>query len=247
MTLSIICPTNDKSKCERWLLPSLARQDFRDFEVVLVDTNESRVGSAAEALNVGAAKAKGDYLVFVHHDVELLDSRELRRLVESLKGRDFLVAGAAGTCSVSGKPWRKHTITNLVHGEQREHPGNSTRISDATPCETLDECLFVVPRSVWMARPFPVFYPSWHLYAVEYALWANVRRKGSVLAVPLNLWHHSSGGSFNKSYYGALRVLSRMYRKDYSVLHTPIAAWPTQAVLLEARILLDWLLRKARG
>lgn len=244
MRFSLICPTNDRWKCEHWLLPSLAMQRFRDFEIVFVEATLGSFRSAAAALNAGAAKARGDYLVFLHNDVELIDENVLGSLSDELSGMDFIVAGAAGCRAVRGKPWRKKTFTNLVHGEHKEHPGRSTPLAAAMPCETLDECFFVVPRTVWAKRGILEFFSSWHLYAVEYSLWANVQRQGSVVAVPVNIWHHSSGGSFDHSYYDTLRVLAKMYRKWYPVLHTPMGAWPTNLLFLNLRIFAEIIRRK---
>ncbi|MGP3703492.1 MAG: glycosyltransferase family 2 protein [Candidatus Bathyarchaeota archaeon] len=93
----------------RWLkrsLPSLFRQNFKDFEVIVVD-NASRDGSAefieknypqvklvkldknygfAKANNIGLKHANGRYLVFLNNDTEVLEGW-LENLVRGIKER----------------------------------------------------------------------------------------------------------------------------------------------------------------
>jgi hypothetical protein len=52
------------------LLKSLSEQNT-DFELITIHNTENRFKSAAAALNWGGNQAAGDYLMFVHQDVDL--------------------------------------------------------------------------------------------------------------------------------------------------------------------------------
>ena len=62
------------------LLKSLQNQDA-DYELILVDNTNNRFKSAAEALNDGAKKSSGDFLMFVHQDVEIYDKYFLKKFI----------------------------------------------------------------------------------------------------------------------------------------------------------------------
>src|SRR6516164_1171797 len=90
--LSLVSVYNNAAKLEARLQASLARQN-RAHQLICVDNRSGRFGGAAAALNHGAAQAKGDWIVFLHQDVELL-------------GNDWLEWDAsiptAGTASSAG-------------------------------------------------------------------------------------------------------------------------------------------------
>lgn len=65
---SIICVYNNPDMLEGCLQKSLNGQDAQ-YELISIDNTQGRFTSAAEALNCGADKAKGEYLMFVHQDV----------------------------------------------------------------------------------------------------------------------------------------------------------------------------------
>ena len=68
--ISIICVFNDKKVLNECLLESLKNQTA-NYELILIDNTNRKFKSASEALNYGAKKAKGNYLMFVHQDMFL--------------------------------------------------------------------------------------------------------------------------------------------------------------------------------
>lgn len=223
---SFICPSNRPDMVDSCIRASLQKQTNNSYELIVVDTLLQRFDSASQALNFGAEKAKGEYLVFLHHDI-IFDAVDfLNSLALMVKSRSFCIAGVAGIIKGSS-PNRCSALTNIVHGEEKETPLCAVSISEITPCDTLDECFFVIPKKVWQTRPLSVFYPSWHLYAVEYSLWANHEDPGSCVALPLTLWHKSKGVSFDESYYRAVSVLRKLYKPHYDVIYSSCGIWPT--------------------
>ena len=94
--ISVICVYNDDWILQNYLLKSLSEQKA-GFELITIDNGENRFASAAEALNYGGRKATGDYLLFVHQDVDLcsdswLDSTE--NVLDTIP--NLGVAGVAG-------------------------------------------------------------------------------------------------------------------------------------------------------
>ncbi len=97
--LSIIIPTTDEAPYIRRLLKSIKRQDFRDYEVIISDSQSTdgtreiareygcividgeRKGPGY-ARNLAASYAKGDYLFFMDADVELPSSDFLSKIME---------------------------------------------------------------------------------------------------------------------------------------------------------------------
>ena len=76
--LSLVSVFNDDAKVQARLVAGLKRQDT-PHQLVLVDNRDGRFRSAAAALNWGARQAVGDWVVFLHQDVELLAEDWLRR------------------------------------------------------------------------------------------------------------------------------------------------------------------------
>jgi cellulose synthase/poly-beta-1,6-N-acetylglucosamine synthase-like glycosyltransferase len=88
--VSVVVPswTGEVSRLQR----SLAEQTFRDVEIEVV----RGVSPAARARNVGAARARGDLLLFVDDDAYLGDPRVIERLVDVLdRDPDVAVVGTS--------------------------------------------------------------------------------------------------------------------------------------------------------
>ena len=169
--------------------------------------------------------------------MRLLDDAQqaAKKLLAAIVDRNFLIAGVALARQSEGNKWRKDLFTNIRHGAERVHPWRSRRMDSCLSGESLDECFFIIPRDVFSRRNFPEFSNTWHLYAVEYSLWANTQTKGSVLGLPLELWHLSAGASMDWTYFVALRRLIKMYRGEIGMIYTPMGVWPTNPWLLFLR------------
>lgn len=109
--VSIVIPTKNSSKWLDSLFPAFAKQDFKDFEVILVDSGSkddtekkaqefgARFYSVPQfghglTRNNGASMANGSVIVFNNHDAIPLRKDWLRKLVEPLS-REEVVASFA--------------------------------------------------------------------------------------------------------------------------------------------------------
>ena len=239
MKLSFICPSNNPQMFNDNVVKSLDIQKNRDFELILVDTQKEHYTSAAAALNAGAARASGEYLVFLHHDIVFESADFIDELLDMIGRCKFLIGGVAGTI-MGDKPHSSKLLSNIDHGVENRRRAASKVFLDAPPfthpmpLETVDECLFVIPAEVFKKRNFPEFIPTWHLYAVEYCLWAYEQdMENPVMLLPVSLWHLSAGNSLNRNYYKALRRLRKIYNKD---MITSVGAWPGTPFAFEHKI-----------
>ena len=94
--ISVICVYNDELVFRNCLSRSLSAQKH-EFELIPIDNTKNRFESAAEALNWGAKQATGDYLIFVHQDVDLCSdswANGIEPLLDSLP--NLGIAGVAG-------------------------------------------------------------------------------------------------------------------------------------------------------
>jgi hypothetical protein len=218
--ISVICVSNDAEILQECLSDSLATQNT-EFEFINMDNLDGKYTSAASSLNKGAEGAKGKYLMFVHQDVNMLSSNtleDIERMMDALPD--------AGIAGVAGRRDHLGVITNITHGEPPKPAGN-IRLDKPEKVQTVDECLFVVPRSVFDALRFDertCF--DWHLYAVDYSL--CVEKLGTkAYVLPVEIHHESGGASMSKMYHKTLERIRNKHRKDYPWIYTSLGSWRT--------------------
>lgn len=218
--ISIVCVYNDEKKLNALLLKSLKNQTSH-YQLILVDNTNNEFKSAAAALNSGAEKANGNYIMFVHQDVDLLSDRYLEEIEPMLKTLPNLgVAGVAGKSSRN-----KSVMTNICQGIP-PRPGGELKISEPTKVQTLDECLVLIPRSVFNEIKFDnLVCDNWHLYAVDYCL--TVKKIGlESYVIPSNIYHESMG-TLSIDYYLSLSKVLKKHRSNYSFICTTMNDWNT--------------------
>src|SRR2546425_7337985 len=114
--LSVVIPTADANRGGYFhnLLVQIGRQDFRDFEVIVV-RGDPRQG---RAINVGTALARGKYLLTLDDDTALPDPRTFSRLVGILESYpDIGMAGGNNVIPGEARP--------LVRWAMRQIPRRS--------------------------------------------------------------------------------------------------------------------------
>lgn len=234
--ISIVCVYDDEKILNDWLLKSLKNQTV-EFELIKVDNTQYIFKLAAEALNYGGKKAKGEYIMFMHQDVYLLADDWLEKAEFFLKKiSDLGIAGVAGMRKTkSARMWKVGTIPVesgigvVYHGRNKEPWRCNKNFEEPAKVQTLDEQLLIVPKNVFENLRFDekICY-NWHLYGVDYSL--SVKKlslKSYVL--PLPVWHRSIG-SLNREYYITLnRILKK--HKNYKKIYTTCGLWYTSNFL----------------
>jgi hypothetical protein len=245
--ISVICVYNSERILRNCLLNSLSAQKT-DFELICVDNTENQFKSAAEALNWGGARARGRFLMFAHQDINLVSDSWFdgtEELLDSLQ--DLGIAGVAGVSergatfkercrtTINQGPLQRHRNV-ITHGPQKKQWGNPIRLPE--PVQTLDECLVIIPKSVFNVLQFDdVTCSDWHLYAVDYCLSIKTRGFG-VYVLPKFLHHQSTGvpdksslqvltslGEYSEEYYLALERMIKKHKNQYKWIHTSCGSW----------------------
>ncbi|HML05509.1 MAG TPA: glycosyltransferase [Methanobacterium sp.] len=218
--ISIICVYNDKEILDNFLLKSLKSQSA-NHQIILMDNTNGQFKSAAEALNKGAKKANGDYLMFVHQDIDLKSIEWLKDTEIMLNSIDNLgITGVAGA-----SPWDEdNMISNIQQGIPPQNISKN-KIESPELVQTVDECLFIIPTSVFKTLKFDEKVSNdWHLYAVDYCL--SVKSKGyDVYVFPADIYHRSPGYSISENYFTTLKKLLKKHEKNYKVIFTTMGGW----------------------
>lgn len=177
--ISIICVFNDKRTLQANLLYSLKIAPS-DYELILIDNSQNAYSSLTTAMNFGALKAKGEFLMFVHQDVEFPHSNWIDVLEPQIKSISNLgIAGPFGVDSMGG--YAGFIIDRgSIWGIQLNAPKQVM---------TLDESLVIIPRAVFRQLKFDERF-AWHSWAADYCL--AVRESGlNAYAIPLIIRHNS--------------------------------------------------------
>ena len=172
---------------------------FAGHEFEVVGLHDAR--SLAEAYNRGAAKARGDILIFAHDDIELRTSDFAARMFAHLDRYDGI--GVAGASRITGPRW-DHAGQRHIHGHVLHVPpeGKAGVLLMAAGfqqpvCEhvrLLDGVFMAVHRRVWEAHRFDFkTYDGFHGYDLDFSRRAS--DAGVRFAVPLDLTllHRSTG------------------------------------------------------
>ena len=218
--ISVVCVYNNPEILDNLLLKSLKTQSL-DYELILMDNTNNQFKSAAEALNKGGTKANGDYIMFVHQDIDLKSSEWLKDAETTLNSLENL--GIAGVAGVS--PWDEdEKVSNITQGSPPRKISDE-HIETPQNVQTLDECLFIIPTSVFNILKFDeVICSGWHLYAVDYCLSA-INRGLDVFVIPSEVHHSSPGNSMSEDYYSTLENLLEKHKKYHRFVFTTMGGW----------------------
>lgn len=222
--ISIVCAYNNEEVLRDFLLKSLGSQTV-EFELIKIDNTRNIFKSAAEALNYGGKKAKGEYIMFAHQDVYLLAEGWLEKAELFLsKILDLGVAGVAGTRE-TGNSNVKRAIGMVYHGPNKEPWWGNKNFEEPVEVQTLDEQILIVTRTVFDNLKFDEkTCDGWHIYGADFCLSAReLGRKSYVL--PLPVWHRSEGHMV-ADYY---KVLSKFLKKHklYKKIYLTSGVWHT--------------------
>jgi GT2 family glycosyltransferase len=239
---SVICIFNNKEVLDNLLLASLKEQ-ASPYELILLDNTTLKYKSASHALNRAAQDAKGDYLMFVHQDVSLVSRYNLEYAEEILARLPNLgAAGAAGRAQNGG-------YSIMHHGVPPKPVPNYSGMTKPICTQTLDECLIMVPKSVFKTIQFDEkTCDNWHLYTVDYCL--SLANLGfNIYVIPMYVYHQSLGGHnanilqdithlgpYPAGYYQTLKKLITKHKSHYRNIYTTTGNWNTYLPLLLQRI-----------
>ena len=235
--ISIVCIYNEKNIFKRMVEKSLSNQSV-EFELILIDNTLGIYKSATEALNNGARRARGEFIMFIHYDVEFSSRTWLEEAEKYLMSLPNLgIAGIAGARKGTSAGDRE-IVSNITDSEPPQRIGHVS-LTEPERVHTLDECLFIIPRTVFKKLPFDEkVCNDWHLYAVDYCL--SVKKIGlEVFALPLEIYHKSQGSRvfsclyerYPDSYYRVLKRVLKKYKRDFKTIYTTCGTWDSSKIV----------------
>lgn len=198
--ISVVCVYNNKKIFNDFLLKSLKYQTV-EFELIGINNTSDEFKSAAEALNYGGKKSRNKYIMFVHQDVSFFPNFWLEEIEIFLNSITNLgIAGVAGM-SESGGSNQERGRNIITHGKPPQFWLWGNKIQKPEPVQTLDECLIIIPKSIFNVLEFDEkIIVDWHLYAVDYCL--SAKEKGfEVYVLPMEIYHLSSAISKKKIHH----------------------------------------------
>jgi len=204
--ISIVVVYNDQRALDEILLKSLRNQTSK-YELIAVENAERKFESAAEALNYGGRQAKGEYIVFIHQDVQLDSASWLERVERILDSiPDLGIAGVAGM-SEKGESDRERGRGCISDCGEIWQWSNPVQVPEEV--QTLDECLLIVPKLVFSRMQFDEkTFDGWHAYGADYCL--RVRRMGlKAYVIPAFVYHRS----LRRNVKDLLEYQERLYNK----------------------------------
>lgn len=218
--LSIICVYNNKKVLENCLLKAIEKQKYKDVQLILIDNTDNKFKTMESAFNDSLSIANGNFIAFSHQDICFLNENVLNNIVSQIESIDCLgVAGVAGAPFSEKKPL---TVSNILQGSKMEKAAKY-ECTSFFECQTVDECFFVVPKSVLNQYPFNGKM-NWHLYAVDYCLKMHENGKKVGVIPTKGILHLSPGLSLNNSYLSALIDLFSMH-PSIKTIYTTMGKW----------------------
>jgi len=220
--ISVVCVYNNEKKLSDVLLKSLANQTTA-YELITLDNTGNRYMSAAEALNYGGIEAKGDYIMFVHQDLWLGSSSWLEDVEEVLKSiPDLGVAGVAGTVDRGRNSRERYRFSIDTYLEECWE--ETSRVKEPEEVQTLDECLLIVPGTVFAKLQFDEkVFDGWDCYGVDYCL--SVKQLGlRAYVIPAPCSHSCLRAYYNiwelKGLLKSQKSLYKKHKRNYKYIYT---------------------------
>lgn len=243
--ISIVCVYNNKDVLENNLLRSIEAQTV-DQELILIDNRGHQFPSAAKALNYGGRNANSEYIIFSHQDIYLPNPHWLEEAEDYLESTpDLGIAGVAGM--IAGGHCNKERGRNIIkHGKSLEPWSWGRPIVKPEPVQTLDECLFIIPKKIFDVYPLDEgTCAHWDLYAVDYCL--SIREAMCLVAYALPMMvHHRSLGHTTEKYFLTLNKVLKKHRQHCKRINTTTGSWSTSYPLgLQRQI--KWVDMNVRG
>ncbi len=206
--VSIVCVYNDPNVLEACLLGSLRTQD-QEYQWIPVDNTSGNYPSATVALNHGAREATGKYILYVHQDVNFVETSSLRQILDNVE-RIGPGLGWAGIAGRDGNGFWRGLLRDrdFISGEP---------FDNAQPVQTLDELLLCTIRDE--NSRFDENLHGWHAYGVDACCSALIRGKLNYV-VASSVWHASKALNTAKLQESHEFIFKKYYTRLGSIMTT---------------------------
>jgi GT2 family glycosyltransferase len=139
----VVIPTSDAYRGGSFpkLLGQIDRQDFGDFELIAV-RGDPRQG---RAINIGAALARGEYLLTIDDDISLPDPETFRKLVTIMQAHpDIGMAGGNNLIPADASPFQRRVMRQIPRW-------SSVPVSEITESDRAEHGCLIMPAGVFKA------------------------------------------------------------------------------------------------
>lgn len=209
-----------------------------EFEIISIDNSVFNLSLSA-AYNQGAKESKYPYLVFIHEDVEFLNTTWSESLVSILKNKKNGLVGIAGSTYLPAVPsgWYlpNETLNNVFIHQGFKYSKKDMRYDnqgqDLTPVYLLDGVFLAMRKDVWKEFPFNENLKGFHVYDVDLCQRVSTKYQ-NIFTNQIELLHQSEG-KVDKSYFQALLT----YKLDMTTFN-----YPDRDYNLEFKILTNFVL-----
>lgn len=229
--ISIICSYNKKDILESMLLPSLDKQEDVGIELSLIESSKENFKSAAAAYNKAVKETSSDFIVFVHQDISLIDTKLLYKVCEYLSKNNQTIVGLNGATYKNKKPI---IYSNIYHGILNKTMG--VRIDEPVEVETLDECFIAMKKDVLEDVIFDeMVCDGWHFYAVDFCLSAkiigyrsyvlpHIAQHKNIIEMPNYMY---TSGILGRDFYDIAKKVREKHKNNYKIINAPCAYYST--------------------
>jgi GT2 family glycosyltransferase len=230
--ISFVVCSIDPQKFQK-LTQNFQQRAGGDHEIVAI--HDAR--SLCEGYNRGAARAKGETIVFCHDDIEILSPDFPAKLDRAMTHYDIVgVAGAnrviGGLWSLAGPPFIFGQITHLDRATgayEVQVFANGRRLFGSM--HALDGLFMAVRREVIQKHRFDEqTFDGWHLYDMDFTFGAHLAGFRLGVSCEIQLLHDSRGSPdqvwmkyaqlFNRKY---LQHLYPMAQRNFATLGVRVA------------------------
>ncbi len=228
---TLVCINNNQKLYEEFIY-NLKQQENIGFQLITIENMGNHICGARIAFNEIIDEILGEYVYFIHQDIRFLNKSALVEIYDrTVKLKNLGVVGVAG-CTSNGSVY-----STIVHGKQKKRPGKL--LNNYIEVQTVDECLFGIKTEILKKNPFSKDI-GWHLYAVEQCLkYTQIGLTNYV--IKSDIWHLSSGGSLDYTYFKNLKKLIKKYPM-LSYINTTVYKCPTKGI--KSFILINYFLCK---
>lgn len=204
----IICSTHTATSPK--LEANIAQTIGVSYEIVHIDNSLGRY-SICQAYNIGAERAKGDILCFMHEDIRFHSSHWGERVETYLSASEVGMLGVAGATLVPARgDWRfvdsEYHVNRLIQGfvtpsGHYDVAGQNWKATgQLRPVAILDGVWFCIRKDLFPPLKFDQNqFPSFHLYDSDISMQVNALGEKLCVCDDIILEHFSEG-TFSESF-----------------------------------------------
>jgi GT2 family glycosyltransferase len=217
--VSFVTCVNNITQYRNYVIGSLFRNNSkRNYEIIPI-MNFGNKYSAAEALNIGIKRAKGEIIVLCHQDVlfyqNWIDTLFKRIKEVESKSKKWGVLGTAGIS-------KRDDTVGVVHNTKGKLQWQSSKKATTYPVQTVDEHCMIIRKSSSLLFD-QTHFNGFHFYGPDLCLEA-LSRSMSNYGILCPLVHDSSSGSLisgKQEFMRLLNELAKKWRQRFPFIRTP--------------------------